>query len=435
MQDARCLPLATAETVWTVPSCLCNSGAEWCRAFNGSQLIFQLNHHDQPMMKRFTLPSFLLLSLAAHALVGCRISPASPFGAPSAAHHERGRAQGAAALQPAGARADAVARLSEAVSRLDSLISKIGPEQQPAPSRQAPAADAATAGQAPAPEQQPGGAGAQSRPAAGSGQKRQALCAGTLGDWCRPYLKQGAGEAYRHPKPGGRQCANGCSGVGTCNYDIGICDCPAGGREVGRWGLRLGTPVAAGGAAGPWAAPRPCLGRQPAVPAPTCLPPPPPPPGRLHGGRLQQAVQAALHQQARAPAAAAAAAGKRLGAAGGPLTALPLVVRRRCCPLLERTRTRTCRPPCPELPPCQPAAAPCPRRWVEEGGAWPASHVAPDGRDLNWTAGGWSASRCAGALRRWTWGWGAGQRRAPSPVASPRPGARALLTRAALRPA
>ncbi len=40
--------------------------------------------------------------------------------------------------------------------------------------------------------------------------------------------------------------------------------------------------------------------------------------------------------------------------------------------------------------------APRSRRWVEPDGDWPASHVAPDGRDLNWTASGWSASRCAG---------------------------------------
>ena len=33
---------------------------------------------------------------------------------------------------------------------------------------------------------------------------------------------------YKTALRGAKQCPNNCNGVGNCNYDTGLCDCPAG---------------------------------------------------------------------------------------------------------------------------------------------------------------------------------------------------------------
>ncbi len=53
------------------------------------------------------------------------------------------------------------------------------------------------------------------------------MCAGTVGDWCHRWLTSPpvpAKPALRGNKP----CLDGCNGVGSCNYDLGVCQCPAG---------------------------------------------------------------------------------------------------------------------------------------------------------------------------------------------------------------
>ncbi|GAX76857.1 hypothetical protein CEUSTIGMA_g4303.t1 [Chlamydomonas eustigma] len=52
-------------------------------------------------------------------------------------------------------------------------------------------------------------------------------CKYTRGKWCGKYESQ-ASIPYTEPPRGSVQCKNKCNGVGNCNYDIGVCDCPAG---------------------------------------------------------------------------------------------------------------------------------------------------------------------------------------------------------------
>ena len=59
------------------------------------------------------------------------------------------------------------------------------------------------------------------------GAPRSKACLVTLGDWCRQYKRQ-VPPQYKPAPRGSKQCLNNCSGVGNCNYDIGVCDCPAG---------------------------------------------------------------------------------------------------------------------------------------------------------------------------------------------------------------
>ena len=59
------------------------------------------------------------------------------------------------------------------------------------------------------------------------GAPRSKACLVTLGDWCRQYKRQ-VPLQYKTTPRGSKQCLNNCSGVGNCNYDIGVCDCPAG---------------------------------------------------------------------------------------------------------------------------------------------------------------------------------------------------------------
>jgi hypothetical protein len=48
----------------------------------------------------------------------------------------------------------------------------------------------------------------------------------------------------------------------------------------------------------------------------------------------------------------------------------------------------------------EPLLRPCTDRHARPGEAWPASHIGPDGRDLDVSSPGWTASRCAGGRER-----------------------------------
>lgn len=65
---------------------------------------------------------------------------------------------------------------------------------------------------------------------------RRATCRHTRGRWCLQYPKN-PDEVAKPPPRGSRECANNCSRVGNCNYDTGMCDCPAGvwGEEGRVW--------------------------------------------------------------------------------------------------------------------------------------------------------------------------------------------------------
>ncbi|GIL48810.1 hypothetical protein Vafri_5227 [Volvox africanus] len=52
-------------------------------------------------------------------------------------------------------------------------------------------------------------------------------CALTIGSWCGPYYRQTPTQRPP-PKRGNTSCPNNCSGLGQCQYDFGICYCPAG---------------------------------------------------------------------------------------------------------------------------------------------------------------------------------------------------------------
>mmetsp|Transcript_19563 Transcript_19563/g.42445 ORF Transcript_19563/g.42445 Transcript_19563/m.42445 type:complete len:788 (+) Transcript_19563:181-2544(+) len=54
-----------------------------------------------------------------------------------------------------------------------------------------------------------------------------ARCVSTLGTWCKEYHHQQAVPWKPAPR-GSKACPSGCNGVGSCNYDLGICQCPAG---------------------------------------------------------------------------------------------------------------------------------------------------------------------------------------------------------------
>lgn len=59
------------------------------------------------------------------------------------------------------------------------------------------------------------------------GPPRNKACLLTLGDWCGQYKRQ-VPLRYKPAPRGSKQCLNNCNGVGNCNYDTGLCDCPAG---------------------------------------------------------------------------------------------------------------------------------------------------------------------------------------------------------------
>lgn len=61
---------------------------------------------------------------------------------------------------------------------------------------------------------------------------RPRWCALTLGSWCKQFMRQQP-VPWHPPQHGSKDCPGTqygtCNGVGTCNYDFGTCDCPAGG--------------------------------------------------------------------------------------------------------------------------------------------------------------------------------------------------------------
>eukprot|EP00798_Chlamydomonas_sp_ICE-L_P001799 gene1799-33219_t len=59
--------------------------------------------------------------------------------------------------------------------------------------------------------------------------KRRRVCRTTRGDWCQRFMTQPILPFKVTPR-GNKPCQNNCNGVGSCNYDIGLCDCPAGWR-------------------------------------------------------------------------------------------------------------------------------------------------------------------------------------------------------------
>jgi hypothetical protein len=56
-----------------------------------------------------------------------------------------------------------------------------------------------------------------------------ALCGQSQGTWCRRFHRQQALPFKKAPR-GSKTCPKDCNGVGNCNADTGICECPAGGR-------------------------------------------------------------------------------------------------------------------------------------------------------------------------------------------------------------
>eukprot|EP00798_Chlamydomonas_sp_ICE-L_P001797 gene1797-33217_t len=52
-------------------------------------------------------------------------------------------------------------------------------------------------------------------------------CRTTKGDWCGLYDRQAPIAFKSYPK-GTKVCQKDCNNVGNCNYDTGLCDCPAG---------------------------------------------------------------------------------------------------------------------------------------------------------------------------------------------------------------
>ena len=57
-------------------------------------------------------------------------------------------------------------------------------------------------------------------------------CRMTIGNWCGQYERQ-IPIQYKPAPRGSKQCPNYCNKVGNCNYDTGLCDCPAG-EPLGR---------------------------------------------------------------------------------------------------------------------------------------------------------------------------------------------------------
>ena len=56
------------------------------------------------------------------------------------------------------------------------------------------------------------------------------LCSPTLGNWCRKYHRAPS-QPFKPVPRGSKQCPKDCSGVGNCNHDSGLCECPAGERR------------------------------------------------------------------------------------------------------------------------------------------------------------------------------------------------------------
>lgn len=57
----------------------------------------------------------------------------------------------------------------------------------------------------------------------------QQRCAATIGDWCNKHFTNITVALWKpRVAPHVRPCTQNCNNVGTCNYDLGICSCPAG---------------------------------------------------------------------------------------------------------------------------------------------------------------------------------------------------------------
>ena len=61
----------------------------------------------------------------------------------------------------------------------------------------------------------------------GSAMSIRRRCLGARGSWCGKYERQERLPSKPVPR-GSKECPNKCSGWGNCNYDTGICECPAG---------------------------------------------------------------------------------------------------------------------------------------------------------------------------------------------------------------
>ncbi len=59
-------------------------------------------------------------------------------------------------------------------------------------------------------------------------------CSSTKGRWCARWHMQEP-QPFKAPPRGSKPCPKDCSGVGNCNADWGICECPAGALRQGPW--------------------------------------------------------------------------------------------------------------------------------------------------------------------------------------------------------
>ncbi len=208
-------------------------------------------------------------------------------------------------------------------------------------------------------------------------------CAGTLGDWCRRW-HSAPPVPTRPAVRGAKPCAGGCNGVGSCNHDLGVCQCPAGAPGSGA-GYHPKSPRSINARRT-----RTQVGRRAEL-----RPGLSPLPRRLDGQRLQDALQASLHQPLPA-------------ALGRP--------------------SRGDAPRCPTPPHGRPAAVPHltpalarrqqPQKLLRSPRALPP---APPARSRTWTSGPWTATSPRTGGRR-----PAAQvrsRSAPSVMLLPHPGA------------
>lgn len=63
-------------------------------------------------------------------------------------------------------------------------------------------------------------------------------CYAARGDWCGQYERQPRVPFKVAPR-GNKDCVGGCNDVGVCDYDMGICQCPAGKEQRGQAGFSL----------------------------------------------------------------------------------------------------------------------------------------------------------------------------------------------------
>jgi hypothetical protein len=179
------------------------------------------------------------------------------------------------------------------------------------------------------------------------------LCSRTRGSWCWRFHKQPELAGHKQPYvPGAeKQCQNDCGGVGNCNYDTGLCDCPAG-EAPSRPLWVAGGPRRCPAAAGPAASPL----------------------------------------QAQATALQAASWPRKLQALPGNWCQ-----RLRTCQWRQQYMAPTCLPAGFKGSDCSvPDPRPCTNRHAGEAEDHPVGHIDEAGRDRNTSAEGWTASRCGG---------------------------------------